>query len=766
MSRNRRITRLLLTTVLVSAGSASHLRAFAQGTPPVPADQNPAADTDVQDDEEAEEILFEADSVYRDYDDGPIIAEGDVRAFFGERYLRADRLSYNPLTDVAIADGNVSITDADMETVFAGRVELSGDLRDGVAENFSALLEDNARLAAESAVQEQGARTRLNRAVYTACNVCNDDGEAKTPTWRLKSLRVTRDKERKVIRFQHAFLEIKGVPILYVPFLQAPDPSVERQSGFLPPDVGASSRLGFNFELPYYLAISNHQDATFRPRYTANDGILWQGEWRRRGRKGYHVLAGGVIDNNNSQEEEEDVPGVRWHYFGRGYRDFGENWRASYDVERISDDTYLRQYDVEREGDLRQALDRGFTNQLRSNARVAYAGQNTDFSVDTFLFQGLRRADDAQTTPYVLPLINVDHRLPGKYAGGDTVVSASLASLQRTGGIDSRRFTASAFWSRDVITRGGHRFNLFAEARGDVYYFQDLDEGTEICTSATNACASQFAGFSGTETNDFETRLAPSVGVEWSYPLTREFAGGRLFVEPRVQLVASIADQNPLGIVNEDSQSIEFDYAGLFDYNKSTGYDAFEDGQRANVGLTASAEWQRGLSIEGSIGQQFRVQSTDAFDRSTGLGGESSDIVGALNIRYRNIVGVENRFRVEDGFGNVQRAESMFFLRAGPVRSAISYVRLNEENQANNLIKREELTAQANLRLTDHWSIGTAWRRDLELDRTVIQDFIVGYEDECSTFGITYRRDRTRTTNLEPDNAILLTFTLKSLVDQ
>ena len=261
------------------------------------------------------------------------------------------------------------------------------------------------------------------------------------------------------------------------------------------------------------------------------------------------------------------------------------------------------------------------------------------------------------------------------------------------------------------------------------------------------------------------THLAAAISLQNDITDTDK-SRGRLLLEPRVQLVASLADQNPAGIINEDSQSIEFDYAGLFDYNKSTGFDAFEDGQRANVGLIASADWNNGLTIDGSIGQQFRVQSTEAFDRSTGLGGETSDIVGSLNIRYRNVVGLENRFRIEDGFGSLQRAESMFFLRAGPVRSALSYVRLNEENTANNLIQREELTAQGNLKLTDHWSVGAAWRLDLEGNRTVTQDFIVGYEDECSTFGVTYRRDRTRTNNLEPDNAILLTFSLKSLVEQ
>lgn len=737
--------------------------------------------------EEDDRVLFEADSVYRNEEDGPIFAEGDVRAYFGERYLRADKLIYDPATDVVIAEGNVSITDANLETAFAGRVELSGDLRDGIAENFSALLEENARLAADSVVQEQGARTKLSRAVYTACDVCDDEGDAKTPTWRIKSLRVTRDRERKVLRFYHAFLEIKGVPILYAPYLQTPDPSVERQSGFLPPNIGVSSRLGFNIELPYYLAISNHQDATFFPKYTAEDGVLWQGEWRRRGTQGYHVLSGGVIDSPNEPEPTpgrngltpEGEPGVRWHMFGRGYRDFGENWRASYDFERVSDKEYLRQYDVERRGDLRQELDRGQTRQLRSNARAEWRKNNSHLTVDTYLFQGLRtqqsaeeiavqglgKIDDSSTTPYVLPLIDFKHDFNVKLAGGRASVRANIASLYRSDGIDSQRFTASAFWNRDIITRGGHRFNMFAELRGDIFAYEDLDLGTETCFDPAAPCADDFAGYSTTETTDIVSRLTPTVGAEWSYPLTKEFDGGRLFIEPRVQLVASPAGRNSSDIINEDSQSIEFDYAGLFDYNKATGYDALEDGQRVNIGVSAAADFSNGITIEGSVGQQFRVQDTKAFQSTSGLGKETSDIVGTLNLRFGSKVGIENRFRIENDTGDIQRAESMAYFRSKRFLANVGYVRLNEENVANNLRRREEMTASGTFRLTEHWTVGSAWRLDLEDNRTIRQDFTVGYEDECSTFGVTYRRDRTRSATLEPDEAVLLTFTLKSLVD-
>lgn len=715
---------------------------------------------------EDEDVLFEADLVTREDENSPIIAEGNVRAFFGKRYLHADKLTYDVAADIVVAEGNVSITDSagkDKETLFAGRVELTGDLRDGIAENFSALLADNARLAADSAVQEQGARTKLRKAVYTSCNVCTDEkkgkaSKGKTPTWRVKALRVTRDRERRVVRFHHAFLELKGVPILYAPFLQGPDPSVERQSGFLAPFFGTSSRLGFNVELPYYLAISNSQDATFYPKYTSKDGVVWQGEYRRRDVSGSHVVQASVLNFDNTKPDETgnlpvDIPGVRWHFFARGYREFGDEWTAGYDLERVSDDTYLRRYNIERRGDLRKEIDTSNTNRLRSNAFVRWQGANSEFTANAFLFQGLRVQDNSAKTPYVLPLLNFRHNVPEPILGGAAQINANFALLQRASGVDQQRLTVSASWDREHITANGHRLAAFAEVRGDAYYYHDLQEGTEILPPDLN------------DRRDVDGRFAPSVGVEWSYPLTRRFAGARLLIEPRVQLIASPANRNPAGIINEDSQSIEFDYAGLFEYNKSTGFDRFEDGQRVNVGVNASAEFDNGLELEGSFGAQGRLQSTQAFDPSTGLGDKRSDFVGEANIRYKDYFALENRFRIDDDGGSLQRAESIATFNIWRFSGLASYVRLNEENIAAELVRREELMGTMRVKLTKSWATGFSWREDLEQKRTISQDFLIGYVDECSSFDIIYRRDFTRDVGLGPDDSIFIRFTLKSLVD-
>jgi lipopolysaccharide assembly outer membrane protein LptD (OstA) len=76
---NRLIARLLMTSMLAGASAVMAAPAYAAAETAAPSSS----------DDEPGQVLFEADSVRRDFDDGPIIAEGDVRAYFGERYPKS-----------------------------------------------------------------------------------------------------------------------------------------------------------------------------------------------------------------------------------------------------------------------------------------------------------------------------------------------------------------------------------------------------------------------------------------------------------------------------------------------------------------------------------------------------------------------------------------------------------------------------------------------------------------------------------------------------
>ena len=59
---------------------------------------------------------------------------------------------------------------------------------------------------------------------------------------------------KKQLIYDHALLRIYDIPVLYFPKFFHPDPSVERQSGFLKPQLNNSNILGNSITLPYFLA--------------------------------------------------------------------------------------------------------------------------------------------------------------------------------------------------------------------------------------------------------------------------------------------------------------------------------------------------------------------------------------------------------------------------------------------------------------------------------------------------------------------------------
>ena len=78
--------------------------------------------------------------------------------------------------------------------------------------------------------------TVLHSGVYTACEPCKDDPK-KPPLWQVKAARMIHDQSEKMIYFEDARLEFFGMPIAYLPYFSAPDPTVKRKTGFLMPIV-------------------------------------------------------------------------------------------------------------------------------------------------------------------------------------------------------------------------------------------------------------------------------------------------------------------------------------------------------------------------------------------------------------------------------------------------------------------------------------------------------------------------------------------------
>ena len=129
-----------------------------------------------------------------------------------------------------------------------------------------------------------GKISTIKKGVFTTCKK-NDD----CPPWQIKAKEINHDKEKKIINYKHAWLEIYDQPIVYFPKFFHPDPTVKRQSGFLMPQIIDSSSLGLSFKIPYYKVISDNKDFTFSPRIFSENEGLFQNEYRQVNKNSKHI---------------------------------------------------------------------------------------------------------------------------------------------------------------------------------------------------------------------------------------------------------------------------------------------------------------------------------------------------------------------------------------------------------------------------------------------------------------------------------------------
>lgn len=205
--------------------------------------------------------LFSDKALYREAD-GVAEAEGDVRVFKGEDILRGDYLFLNLNTDRGkVRNGRLFQTKA----------------------NFYLMGDEIQKVGKE--------QYHVERGVFTTC-----DGDS--PSWKFTAsdLDISLDE---YAAGTNAIFYIKDIPVFYTPYILFPVKK-ERQSGFLIPSVGSSSKKGFSLLLPYYWAISASKDATFELDYQAKRGVGLGVEHRYIRRRGSEGEFKGYLINDST----------------------------------------------------------------------------------------------------------------------------------------------------------------------------------------------------------------------------------------------------------------------------------------------------------------------------------------------------------------------------------------------------------------------------------------------------------------------------------
>ena len=671
-------------------------------------------------------ILMQADEMRYDSEYDIVTASGHVEVSQQQRVLLADSISYNRKQDLLSASGNVSLMEPTGEVLFAEYMELTGDLKDGVIRDLRLILADNARMAANGARRSAGDRTEMSKAVYSPCDLCPED-PTRAPLWQVKAVKVIHDTESKTIEYRDAWMEVAGVPVMYTPYLSHPDPTVRRRSGLLAPSTGGSSDLGYVAEVSYFIDIAPNIDATLTPIYTSKEGPVLATEYRHLFAKGSLEMSGSIT--NDSRDE------TRGHIRSKGRYDINDTWRSGFNLDRSTDDTYLRRYGF------------GDKGTLTSRAYAEGFRQRNYAAVSAYSFQGLEVGDDPGKTPIILPLVDFNHIGEPDRFGGRTQMDINLLGLTRTDGTDSRRVSTNVGWARPFDGPIGDQYTLTASLRGDAYHVEDVVRASKPGT---------FTGATG--------RIYPQASLDWRWPLIRrETESVHQMLVPLASFVASPYGGNPENIPNEDSQDFEFDDTNLFSTNRFTGLDRVEGGPRINYGVRWGIYGDQGGRSTILLGQSYRVKRDDTFLDGSGLEGNLSDYVARVDIAPSERLDFLYRTRLDKD--NLEAKRHEFQISAGPkaLRLALGYLYIDRQI-GSEFAGREEIRYAVKGQLSRYWRAGINAVHDLSEDEGLrALGISLTYEDECLIFttslGRTFFEDR----DLKPTDSIILRLMFKTL---
>jgi LPS-assembly protein len=658
-------------------------------------------------------MLVEAAELRYDVDKNTVSAEGNARVYYKDQTLEADRIVYNRNTGRVYAEGHAKFTAKDGTVTHADRFELTDDFRDGFIESLHTdtapkpyvnvlpgpLVGFQPPLAggtvtgtyksyfsAPRAERIEGETTVFEKGIYTVCEPCKDN-PLKPPLWQVRAKRIIHKNDEEMIYYEDASLEFLGVPLAYVPFFSAPDPSVTRKSGILTPYLTYNPQLGAGVGVPIFWALAPDYDLTFTPIYYTQQGFFGNAEWRQRFEHGeYYIRATGIDELNPTVFPVPPYGAgserLRGSLESKGQFAISDQWKFGWEFTLLSDKWYLNDYHVPS-----QTLSWNYFSESTSTVYLTGQGERGYFDLRGYYFEGLSSHDFQPQQPSAHPVLDYNKTFdidPAKSfgIGGQaeldfnlTSLSAASASFQAVGprvldnafglydictnyvpgrvtgdcllrglGGEYTRATAEASWQRKYIDPIGEVFTPFAFARFNGEWL-DINTSNVYTFSSAAGTSTYFnasqLNFLGNKTSTFNGAFTPGIGIEYRYPFLAAADFASVVFEPIGQII--VRPNNQIGtnsLVNLDAQSLVFDDSTLFDWSKYSGYDRFETGTRANYGAEVSASFKDGGHINLIGGQSIQVAGTNSYATpdaantglSSGLDTRRSDYVTALTI--------------------------------------------------------------------------------------------------------------------------------------
>lgn len=660
-------------------------------------------------------------------DDRTLIAAGGVVVWYRGARLVAPRIIVDGASGDLTIEGPIHLSkpgaiDPEAEAILiADSAQLDHGLQDGLIRGARLVIARELQLAATEATRTGNGRiTTMRQVVASSCNICAAD---PTPLWEIRARSITHDAQTRLISFEHPQLRALGMPIAGAPFtITAPDPTVERQSGFLRPQFRTTSGLGFGIKLPYFQTLGDHADLTLTPYVSASRTRTLELRYRQ-------AFLHGVTEWNGAISRDDILPGeTRGYLFGNAIFDLPRGYVLGMQLQHASDRGYLLDYDIT-DAD---RLWSGLTLQRITRERMFFGRIGN--------YESLRDDEDNHTSPTQVADVIWQRRFTPQLIGGQGMMEWSVHAHRRPSsadilGRDVVRGSVGLDWQRSEILPFGVIGTAIAGLDADLYRIvQD------------------------SRYDDIVSRTDPRVGVELRWPLVGSNGHATHLVEPVMQILWSPRD-NDDDIPNEDGRLIEFDEGNLLSHDRFPGYDARETGLRANVGVTWTRIDPAGWSLALTGGRVLRNRPDEAFAADSPLSGRRSDWLLATNFDNGSGLAIANRALFDDSFAVSRNELRIGWLRPDLQLSA-GHLWIDSDEDEGRDADTSQFTANVGVQLAAGWWASAETRYDFIAERTQRASLDLTYRNECLTVETGLSRRFTSSDSIRPETRLDLSIRL------
>ena len=587
-------------------------------------------------------------------------------------------------------------------------------------ENFGVTQKSDPRFVANDIFMSKN-KSNLSKGVFTVCQ--KREG---CPPWSLKAKKISHDKTKKTIYYEHATLKVYDIPIFYFPRFFHPDPTVKRQSGFLNPFFSDTTSLGTGFALPYFWAISHDKDLTFTPKYYANENILFLNEYRQAFRNAFLTLDTSYTQGYKNTSSNKTT-GSRNHFFGNLDIDLGKN--KTYDsslvfkTQRTSNDTFLRLHDID------TALVDSENTNLENKIAYNFSKDNLYLNISGAVYEDLRKENNDRYE-YILPNILFGKSFFSEKFGN---VDFKTETIHRH--YDTNKQTSLI--TNDILVSPKN----YITKNGFVNSIQGMIKNTNYKAKHT----------SDYKTSNTVNELSSVISFKTSLPMQKDGINFSNFFSPNFMVRYAPGHMRDLS-----GDDVKLNYTNLYALNKTS---EIEDGLSAILGFDFKInEKNEGgnetekLSI--SMGQVFTPEENKDVPTKSSLDQKMSDVVGEINYNFSKIGRIDYKFSVDHNLNTLNYNEVSTSLNFNKIDFNLDYL-----EERNHIGSEHYISSGISLNVNENNKFSLETKKNFKTSSAEFYDISYQYNIDCLTAGLVYRREFYEDNDIEQKDSLMFKIT-------